>query len=122
MVDIALDPFPHNAGTTTIEALFLGVPVITRADRPTVGRFGASILGCVGLGDLVAEDDDAYVVVAIRLAGDIPALARSRFGLRDRVEASPLRDAGGLARSVELAYRALWRDCCEQAAQPAITE
>ena len=53
-VDIALDPFPHNAGTTTIEAVWLGVPVVSIADRPSVGRFGASILGCVGLSDWVA--------------------------------------------------------------------
>src|SRR5678815_3179084 len=52
-IDIALDPFPHNAGTTTIEALWLGVPVVSLAGRPSVGRFGASILGAVGLNDWV---------------------------------------------------------------------
>ena len=54
-IDIALDPFPHNAGTTTIEALWQGVPVVTLAGRPTVGRFGASILHAVGLDDWITE-------------------------------------------------------------------
>jgi predicted O-linked N-acetylglucosamine transferase (SPINDLY family) len=115
-IDIALDPFPHNAGTTTIEALWQGVPVVTRAGRPTVGRFGASILACVGLSDFVAQDDEGYVATAIRLASDKPALAVLRQGLRERTERSPLRDANGLARAVELAYRSLWRNWCQRAA------
>lgn len=115
-VDIALDPFPHNAGTTTIEALWQGVPVISRADRATVGRFGASILGAVGLPELVAPDDDSYVATATRLASDRPTLAALRAGLRARVERSPLRDANGLAREVEAAYRTLWQQWCERAA------
>src|SRR5207248_151493 len=53
-IDIALDPFPHNAGTTTFEALWMGVPVVSLADRPPVGRFGAAILPHVGLAELVA--------------------------------------------------------------------
>ena len=115
-IDIALDPFPHNAGTTTIEALWQGVPVISRADRATVGRFGASILGAVGLPELVAPDDDSYVATAVRLASDRPALTALRAGLRGRVERSPLRDANGLAREVEAAYRTLWQQWCEWAA------
>ena len=64
-IDIALDPFPHNAGTTTIEALWQGVPVVSLAGRPTVGRFGASILHAVGLDDWVADTIDGYVERAI---------------------------------------------------------
>lgn len=120
-IDVALDPFPHNAGTTTIEALWQGVPVVTRADRPSVGRFGASILGSVGLGDLIAHDDDAYVTLAMRLAGDIPALVASRTTLRARMQASPLRDAAGLAGAVEQAYRSLWRRWCERAARSEVS-
>jgi predicted O-linked N-acetylglucosamine transferase (SPINDLY family) len=112
-IDIALDPFPHNAGTTTIEALWLGVPVVSLADRPSVGRFGASILGSVGLSDWVAGDVEAYVAKAVAAASDIPALADLRSTLRDRFEASPLRDAPGLARAVERAYRQLWTEYCQ---------
>jgi predicted O-linked N-acetylglucosamine transferase (SPINDLY family) len=121
-IDIALDPFPHNAGTTTIEALWQGVPVITRADRPTVGRFGASILCSIGLPGLIAHDDEEYVDKAIHLAGDTAKLAALRSGLRVRMEASPLRDAAGLAAAVESAYRSLWRDWCQRAAPPVAAE
>ena len=100
-IDIALDPFPHNAGTTTIEALWQGVPVVTLAGRPTVGRFGASILHAVGLDDWITDDTDAYVARAVAAASDLAALAQLRAGLRQRVAASPLRDAAGLARAIE---------------------
>jgi len=107
-IDIALDPFPHNAGTTTIEALWSGVPVVTRADRPSVGRFGAAILGALDLREWVADDDDAYVARAVAAARDVPGLAALRQSLRRRFEVSPLRDGAGLARAMEEAYRALW--------------
>ncbi len=112
-IDIALDPFPHNAGTTTIEALWQGVPVLSLAGRPTVGRFGAAILHTVGLDDWVTHDVDAYVARAVTASADIDALAQLRGGLRARFAASPLRDAVGLAREMEAAYRALWRSWCE---------
>jgi predicted O-linked N-acetylglucosamine transferase (SPINDLY family) len=107
-IDIALDPFPHNAGTTTIEALWQGVPVVTLADRPTIGRFGASILHAVGLDDWVATNIDDYIARATTAAGDLASLKDQRDGLRQRFAASPLRDATDLARTVEAAYRALW--------------
>ncbi|MBN8929399.1 MAG: tetratricopeptide repeat protein [Rhodospirillales bacterium] len=107
-IDIALDPFPHNAGTTTIEALHQGVPVVTLAGRPTLGRFGAAILGAVGLDDWVTADTDAYVARAITAATDLDALSAVRATLRDRVTAGPLGDPAGLAHAVEAAYRTLW--------------
>ena len=114
-IDIALDPFPHNAGTTTIEALWQGVPVLTLAGRPTVGRFGAAILHAVGLDDWVARDVDAYVARAVAAAADLGALAELRAALRPRMAASPLLDAAGLARAVEGAFRDLWDDWREGA-------
>ena len=84
-IDIALDPFPHNGGTTTVEALWQGVPVVTLAGRPTVGRFGAAILHAAGLDDWVTEDVKAYVVRAVTAASDLPALAALRAGLRARL-------------------------------------
>jgi protein O-GlcNAc transferase len=106
-IDIALDPFPHNAGTTTIEALWMGVPVVSLMDRPPVGRFGASILHAVGLDDWSKSDLDAYVACAIEAASDLDRLARLRASLRDRCLASPLNDANGLAREIEAIYRHL---------------
>jgi predicted O-linked N-acetylglucosamine transferase (SPINDLY family) len=111
-IDIALDPFPHNAGTTTVEALWMGVPVVSLAGRPSVGRFGASILGSVGLAEWVAATPERYVAMARSAAADLDGLARLRAGLRARVEASPLRDGPGLARAIEAAYRQLWRRWC----------
>ncbi len=107
-IDIALDPFPHNAGTTTIEALWQGVPVVSLSGRPTVGRFGATILHALGMDDWVTTDSDAYVARAIAAASDRTALAELRAALRQRFSASPLRDATGLARELEAAYRTLW--------------
>ncbi len=114
-IDIALDPFPHNAGTTTIEALWQGVPVLTLAGRPTVGRFGAAILHAVGLDDWVTRDVEAYVARAVAAAADIAALAALRRELRPRMAASALLDAAGLARAVERAYRDLWDEWREGA-------
>ncbi len=107
-VDIALDPFPHNAGTTTIEAVWLGVPVVSVADRPSVGRFGASILGAVGLSDWVAPNVEAYVALAAAKARDLGSLVKLRANLRRQIETSPLRDGKGLARDMEAAFRTLW--------------
>ncbi len=116
-VDIALDPFPHNAGTTTIEALWLGVPVVSVEDRPSVGRFGASNLGAVGLRDWVAKDVAGYVALAAAKASDLNALANLRSGLRARVAASPLCDGPGLAREIETAVRTLWTEWCAKQRQ-----
>ena len=111
-IDVALDPFPHNAGTTTIEALYMGVPVVSLADRPSVGRFGAMILGSLGMDDWVAPTKAAYVERAVAAVADLPALAKLRAELRPRFEASPMFDAPGLARATEEGYLGLWRDWC----------
>ena len=103
-IDIALDPFPHNAGTTTIEALWMGVPVVTRADRPTVGRFGAAILGALGLQAWVTDTTEAYIARAVAAAnGPRP----TRADLRARFLASPLSDAEGLAARLEALFQDL---------------
>ncbi|MBX3456729.1 tetratricopeptide repeat protein, partial [Ferrovibrio sp.] len=113
-IDIALDPFPHNAGTTTIEALWMGVPVISKADRPTVGRFGASILGALGMSDWVAETPEQYVEIAARWASDLGGLAKLRSNLRPRFQASALSDGPGLVKAIEAGYRKLWQEWCNQ--------
>jgi len=111
-IDIALDPFPHNAGTTTIEALWMGVPVISKADRPTVGRFGASILGALDMSDWVAETPEQYVEIAARWAHDLDGLAALRQNLRPRFQASALSDGPGLVKAIEAGYRTLWQEWC----------
>jgi protein O-GlcNAc transferase len=107
-VDIALDPFPFGGGTTTLEALWMGVPTITlRGDR-FVGRVGESVLTTLGLTELVAVDPSAYLAAAVALAGDADRLAALRAGLRQDLITSPLCDAASFARDLESAYRAMW--------------
>jgi protein O-GlcNAc transferase len=107
-VDIALDPFPFGGGTTTLEALWMGVPTITlRGDR-FVGRVGESVLTTLGLTELVAAGPSAYFAAAIALAGDADRLAALRAGLRQDLVTSPLCDAASFTRDLERAYRAMW--------------
>jgi len=107
-IDIALDPVPYNGGTTTCEALWMGVPVITLSGQRFCARMGASILSRVGLADLVATDTGAYVAAAARLAAD-SGLGKLREGLRGRMADSPLCDGARVARELESAYRFMWR-------------
>lgn len=103
-IDIALDPFPHNAGTTTFEALCMGVPVLSLADRPPLGRFGAELLPQVGLADWVCADVEAYVAKAVEAATDLASLSRIRASLRERLRSSGLCDIGSLVGDLEDAY------------------
>lgn len=108
-IDIALDTFPYNGTTTTCEALWMGVPVITvRGDRHA-SRVGETLLRAAGLHELVASTRENYVARAIELANDTAHLAAISAGLRDRVRNSPLCDARSLSRAVEDAYRDMWR-------------
>lgn len=111
-VDIALDTFPYNGATTTCEALWMGVPVVTLAGDQHAGRVGASMLSRVGLQDMVTDHVQDYVALAARLAADLPALADLRAGLRGRVAASPLCDGARFTRQLEDAFRAMWREWC----------
>ncbi|MFT3817079.1 MAG: tetratricopeptide repeat protein [Rubrivivax sp.] len=108
-VDLALDPFPYPGGTTTVEALWMGVPVLTLAGASALGRQGAGILARLGLDDWVAADADDYVGRALRLGRDRAALAGLRTELRGRLLASPLCDAAGFAQALESALRERWR-------------
>lgn len=111
-IDIALDPFPYNGTTTTCEALWMGVPVLTLAGSAHAGRVGVSLLTAVGLSDWVAVSPEDYVEKAAAFAADLPALAAIRASLRERVQASPLCDGDSLALSIEAAYRSVWQTWC----------
>ncbi|MFA7240853.1 MAG: tetratricopeptide repeat protein [Sulfuricellaceae bacterium] len=107
-LDIGLDCFPHNSGTTLFETLYMGVPFITLAERPSVGRLGSSILEGIGHSSLIAHTEDEYVEIAVALATDLPKLATLRGELRQEMESGPLMDEAGFARKVETAYREMW--------------
>ncbi len=116
-IDIALDTSPYNGTTTTCEALWMGVPVLTLADGGHAGMVGASLLNHAGLQDWIAGTARDFVTRAVDLAEDHEGLARLRAGLRARVTKSRLCDAPAYARSVEAAYRALWGRAASFAAQ-----
>ncbi len=107
-VDIALDPFPYNGTTTTMEALSMGVPVVALAGDRHAGRVGAAILRPLGLDELVAADPDAYIAAAAALATDRDRRLALRAELPQRLARSPLCDAAAFASAMEGAYRAEW--------------
>lgn len=112
-IDIGLDPFPYTGGTTTCDALWMGVPVVTLAGDTAFSRGGLSLLSNLGLPELAAHDTEEYVEIAAGLARNLPRLAELRASLRERVQRSPLTDAPRFARHMERAYREMWRGWCQ---------
>ena len=108
-VDMILDTFPYTGGTTTCEALWMGVPTLTLAGNSLLARQGASLLTAAGLEQWVASSKDEYVAKAIALAGDHAGLAALRSGLREQVLSSPLFDAPRFARNFENALWGMWQ-------------
>ena len=112
-IDITLDCFPQNCGTTLFESLYMGIPFVTLADRISVGRMGSSILTGLGHPEWIARTEEDYVAKVTDLAADLKNLADLRQRLRSEMHASMLMDEAGFARQVEQAYRqmfALWAD------------
>jgi predicted O-linked N-acetylglucosamine transferase (SPINDLY family) len=103
-VDIALDTFPYHGTTTTLDALWMGVPVITLAGDRHAARVGASILSVLGLADFVARTPDEYAAAAVRLSGDAERLEDLGRALRQRLASSPLTDGRGFTANLEAAY------------------
>ncbi len=114
-LDIHLDSFPYGGVTTTAQALWMGVPVVSVAGGRVLDRYGASLLRAVGLDGLAAASLDGYIAAAVALAGDGARLCALRRDLRARMRASPLSDPVAFTRHVERAYRALWRRRCAAA-------
>ena len=94
------------------ETLYSGVPYITLAGRPSVGRVGSSVLHAIGHPEWIAVSEDEYVAKALELACDVNRLTEIRCALRSQMENSPLRDEAGFARKVEDAYRDMWKIWC----------
>jgi protein O-GlcNAc transferase len=112
-IDIALDTLPYQGHTTSCDALFMGVPVVTLIGQTVVGRAGLSQLSNLGLTDLITHSDAEFVAVATRLARDLTRLAELRATLRSRMQASPLMDAAGFTLSIENAFQSMWRTYCD---------
>lgn len=121
-VDIALDTFPFNGGMTTLEALWMGVPVVTIAGDSVVSRQTVSALANIGLTELAFPDVAAYIEGAIALAADGARLAALRNEIRPRMAASPLRQAEQFARDLEDLYRRMWQAWCKGERLPSDIE
>lgn len=111
-IDIVLDPFPYNGGTTTCDALWLGVPVVALTGQAFVSRMGYALLKNIGLPELAAQSKLEYVNIAVGLASNLERLNALRAGMRPRLLASSLMDEAGFARKLETAYRDMWRKHC----------
>jgi predicted O-linked N-acetylglucosamine transferase (SPINDLY family) len=111
-IDIALDTFPYNGHTTSLDAMWMGVPVVTLVGKTAVGRAGLSQLSNLNLVELIAHTAEQYVKAAADCAADGRRLAELRSTLRQRMDRSPLMDARGFARDLESVYRDIWRMWC----------
>jgi len=116
LIDIALDTHPYGGMTTTCEALWMGVPVVTLSGDRTSARYGTSVVNAVGMSELAAGSPDEFADIAARLAGDPDRLAGVRATLRQRMAASSLCDGRDFAQAVEGAYRAMWTRWCQSQA------
>jgi predicted O-linked N-acetylglucosamine transferase (SPINDLY family) len=112
-VDIALDTTPYSGGTTTFDALWMGVPVLTAPGERPGSRSAASVLTSAGLGEWIASDADDYVARAVQFANK-DVLSNLRATLRARLQASPLMDEAGFTKDLENLYRQMWRTYCTQ--------
>ncbi|CAM8888721.1 unnamed protein product [Rhodiola kirilowii] len=112
-MDISLDTFPYAGTTTTCESLYMGVPCITMAGSVHAHNVGVSLLNNVGLGHLVAENEEAYVKLAVQLACDIPELSKLRMTLRELMAKSPVCDGQNFTLGLESAYRNMWEMYCK---------
>jgi len=112
-VDICLDTFPYNGGTTTCHALWMGVPTLSLAGQTPAGRVGALVLSHVGLESLIADDADDYVNKGLRLANDIELLAQLRIELRSRFKLSALQQPELIAKGLEQAFHLMWQRWCD---------
>jgi protein O-GlcNAc transferase len=116
-IDIALDPFPFNGGTTTCDALWMGVPVITLAGHTAVQREGVSILTRAGFPEWIAQTPPNYIAIAKSLAGDVGKLSTLRAAMRQKLSTSLLMNQKSYARGAEQAYRDAWQRWCPKANQ-----
>ena len=111
-IDIGLDPFPYNGHSTSLDASWMGVPVVTIEGKTSVARAGVCLCRKLGLPELIATSIDEYINIARDLASDLPRLSALRMSLRARMRESPLCDAAGYTRALETSYRDIWTHFC----------
>jgi predicted O-linked N-acetylglucosamine transferase (SPINDLY family) len=111
-VDLCLDTYPYNGGTTSIHGVWMGVPTLTVAGRTPAARAGAAILSQVGLQGFTAVNTREFIAQGVHWAGHLDALAQIRAGLRRRLQESPSRRADIIAVALAAALRRMWRRWC----------
>ncbi len=111
-IDLCLDTLPYNGHTTSLDALWMGVPVVTIVGQTVVGRAGWTHLHNMGLMELVTRTEEQFVKLALELAGDLDRLAALRSTIRQRMEQSALMDGPGFVRNLEAIYRRMWQAWC----------
>jgi predicted O-linked N-acetylglucosamine transferase (SPINDLY family) len=107
-IDICLDPYPCPGHTTSMDSLWMGVPVVNLPGSTAIARGGVSILTNIGLPNLIAQSEEHYISIASELAADLPHLSELRRTLRHRMESSPLMDAPRFAKDFETALNEMW--------------
>jgi predicted O-linked N-acetylglucosamine transferase (SPINDLY family) len=112
-IDIGLDPLPAHGHTTSLDAFWMGVPVVTKVGSTVLGRAGLCLAENLGLRELVAYKPDEFVAIGVELARDLPRLAELRRELRGKMQRSPLMDGPRFARNLEAAYRFAWTEWCK---------
>jgi len=113
-VDACLDSTPYSGGTTTCDALFFGVPVVTLVGPRPISRSSASLLVAVGMAESIARSADEFVEIACKLAAGGPWLTSARIALRQKMMASPLMDEEAFTGDLEALYRKAWRNWCRR--------
>ncbi len=113
-IDIALDPFPHAGGMTTLDALWMGVPVVTWAGKTVSARWAATSLVPLELMDFIADSPESYIELAVAKAADLEFLSQLRAGLRTRMATSDFGDGPHYCRTVEAAYLKMWQCWCDE--------
>lgn len=114
-VDIGLDPYPFNGCATTLEALWMGIPIVTLRNKRNyrfASRMGETLLTNIGLGECVTDNEDAYIAKAISLAVDLTRLDEMHNALRSQLLNSPVCDGAGFTRDLEAAFRDMWETWC----------
>jgi protein O-GlcNAc transferase len=113
-IDLGLDTFPYNGHTTSLDSLWMGVPVVSMIGNTAVARAAFSQATNLGMADeLVGKTPEEFVRIAVELADDLPRLNQMRRTLRPRIQQSPLMDGARFARNMESAYRQMWRTWCQ---------
>jgi predicted O-linked N-acetylglucosamine transferase (SPINDLY family) len=113
-IDVALDPLPFSGHTTTCDALWQGVPVVTLAGRTYASRMSSSTLMQARFPQWIASSPDQYIKIAAGLAEDRPGLAALRESMRERLRSAPILDANGFTKSLETAFKKVWRERCAE--------